>query len=133
MGNFNLIESDDHERRLGELNKSIRSRLDQNIGAIGHTSETNFTERNININALILAGIRDLLSKGLELAVQGSPSASLFLLGFEFLLVAVAVLAAAISRLIELHLGSFAVELNIARLSLSNHDGCFEVHVDHDD
>jgi hypothetical protein len=133
MGNFNLVERDNHERRLCKLNKGIRSRLDKNIGAIRHTRETNFAERNINIDALVLARIRDLLGESLELAVQGRPSASFFLLGLEFLLVAVAVLAAAVARLVELHLGGFAVELDVARLPLSDHDWCLEVHVDYDD
>jgi len=133
MGDLNFIQGDGQERWLRQLDKGICSRLNQDVGSVRDTSETDFTERNVNINTLILASIRDLLSEGLEFTVQARSAASFFLLGLKFFLVTVAVLTTTVTCFVELHLGGFTIELNVARLSLSNHDWCLKVHVDQDD
>ena len=54
------------------------------------------------------------------------------MLGLKFFLITITVLAASVSGFIELHLGGLAVELNIARLTLTNHNRGLEMDVDED-
>lgn len=130
MRDFNLAESDDHKRRLGELNECIGRWLDQDVRAIGHTTEPNLSERDIDIDALVFSSIGNLLGKAFEFSIQCSSASPFFLLSLKFFFVPIAVPAAAISGLIELHLGGLSVELNVSGLSLSNHDGRFEMDMD---
>lgn len=133
MGNLDLIESDHHERRLGQLDKSISGWLNQNIGSVWNTSESDFTERNVHIDTFILSSISNLLCEGLELAIEGSSAAALLLFSLKFLLISESVLASTVASFIELHFSCLSVELNVSGLSFTNHDWCFQVYMDEDD
>jgi hypothetical protein len=132
VGNLNLIQRNDHERRLSKLHKSIRSRLDQDVGTVGDTGEADLSEGNIDIHTLVLASICNLLGKCLELTVKRSPATSFFLLSLKLLFIAIPVLPPAVASFVKLHLGGLAVELDIPSLSFSNHDRRLEVHMDKD-
>lgn len=132
MSNLDLIQCDGRERRLGELNQSICGRLNQDIGPVRNTSKADFSERNVDIHALIFASVCDLLRKSLELPIQCSPASSFLLLSLEFLLVSIAVFTPTVSSFIKLHFCGLTIKLDILRLSLANHDGRFEVHMDED-
>lgn len=133
MSDFNLAESNDHERRLRELDESIGRRLDQDVGAIGHTTEPNLSEWDIDINALIFSSIGNLLGKAFEFSIQRSSTSPFLLLGLEFFLVPIAVPAATVSGLVELHFRGLSVKLNVPGLSFSNHDWRFEVDMNEND
>jgi hypothetical protein len=129
VGNFNLIERNDHERRLSKLHESIRSGLNQDVGTVGNTGESNLPEGDIDIDAFVLSGVGNLFSKRLELTVERGSASSLFLLSLKLFFITIPVLASAVASFIKLHLGGLAVELDIPSLSLSNHDGVLEMYM----
>lgn len=133
VGNFDLVQGDHHEGRLRELDQCVSCRLDKDIGAVGNTGETNLSERNVDIYTLILSSISDLLGECLEFAIERGSPASFLLLSLKLFLVAISMLAPAVASLVKLHFRGLAVELDIPCLSLSNHYGGLQVHVDEDD
>ena len=133
MCNFDVFQSNDHEGRLGELDETVRSRLAEDIAAERDTIKAQITLRHIDFNALVLAGICNLLRKALEVTVQLCSPPTFLLLGFELIFVTIAILPLAIASLVELDVGCFPVELNILGLLLVAHDdGIFEMYVDDD-
>lgn len=133
MGDFDLVQRNNEERRLRELHQSVRSRLNEHIRSIRHSVETNLPERNVDVNALVFACIGYLLGKGLEFPVQCSSAAPLFLLRLEFFFIAVTMLAPTVAGLIELHIRSLAIELDILGLSLTDHDRRLQMNMDNND
>lgn len=133
MGNLDLVQSDHHEGRLSELNQCISCRLNEDVGTVGNTGEPNLSERDVDIYTFVLPGVSNLLGERLELAIKCSSSTSLLLFSLKFFLVAIAVLAPAVSSLVKLHFSGLAIELDIPRLSLPDHDGGLQVHVDEHD
>jgi hypothetical protein len=133
MCHFDVVECDDHEGGFGELDQAICGGLTEDVGSEWDTVEAKFTERNINIDVLILASLSDLLCESLELAIKVSTSSSLFLFLLEFFLVTISEFALSISGLIKLDVGSFSVELDVLGLLLTNQNRILEVNVDDND
>lgn len=127
--NFNFVQGDDQEWRFGKLYNRVRCWLDQNVGSVGNTVKTNFSEWNVNVDSFILSSVRDLLRKGLELSVKSSTASSFLLLSFEFLFISEA-LASSVTGLIKLHLSGFTIELHVFGLAFANHDRGFKMHMD---
>jgi hypothetical protein len=133
VGNFDVIKCDDCEWLLGELDQAVSGGLTEDVGAVWDTIEAEFAERNIDVDVLALASIGDLLGEELELAIELGTTSTLLLLGLEFFLVTVSIFALSISGLIELDVGSFAIELDILLLLLTDHDWILEMNMDDDD
>ena len=126
-------EGDDEEGRLGQLHEAVGRGLDGDGGAGGHTVEAELAERHVDAEVLVLAGVGDLLAEHLELLIELHAAALLLLLGFELFLVAVAVLALAVARLVNLGFRGFTEELDVLSLLLADDDRVDEVDVEDDD
>jgi hypothetical protein len=98
-----------------------------------HTVETKVSEWHVDTQILIATCILDLLGKIREQLVQLCAASAFFLFSLEFVFIAHAVLALAVARLVELHVCGFAIELDILRLSLANHNWIDKVDMDNDD
>ncbi len=96
---------------------------------MGNAVEAEFPEGNVDPAHLFLTGNLYLVSKALKGFIELGSSPPFLLLLLEFLLVTISMFALAISSFVELHVGSFAIKLNIFRLLLPNHDGVLEVNV----
>ena len=116
MGDLDVLERDHHEWRLDDLDEAVRRRLDEDVAAERHAVESELPDRHVDLDALVLAPVGNLLSEAVEEPVQVLPTAPFFLLLLEFVLVTVSVLPLAVARLIELDIGRFAVELDVLRL-----------------
>jgi len=53
MSDFDFVERDDEEGRFGEEDESIGRWLEKNIGTEWYTLETEFSERNIDIDSVV--------------------------------------------------------------------------------
>lgn len=53
MGQFDFAECDNKEGRVGEVDETVRGRLEQDIRSEGHTREAEFSEGNIHLYAII--------------------------------------------------------------------------------
>ena len=53
MSDFDFVEGDDEERRFGKEDESIGRRLEKNVGTEWNTLETEFSERNIDIDSIV--------------------------------------------------------------------------------
>ena len=113
MGDFDVVKSDDHKRRLSELDQAVCRRLTENIRAKWDAIEAKLAKWNVNVHVIILSCICDFPSKCLKLLVKISTTSPFFLLSLKFFLVAVSVFPFAISSLIKLYISSFTVKLNI--------------------
>jgi len=133
VGNFDVIKRDDCEWLLGELDQAVSGGLTEDVGAVWDAIEAEFAERNIDVDVLALASIGDLLGEELELAIELGTTSTLLLFGLEFFLIAVSIFALSISGLIELDVGSFAIELDILLLLFTDHDWILEMNMDDDD
>lgn len=130
MSNLDLIQRNDREGWLGQLNQGIRTRRHQDIATVRDTIEVEFSERNVDGHTVLSGGVRDLLSKALELSIKFGPSSSLLLLLLKLFFVAISVLAFAVSRLVKGHVGGFSIKLHIPCLSLPDDDWVLEVDMD---
>ena len=133
VGDFDLLKRDHCERWLGQLYQAVGSGLHEDVRAVGNTTKAQVAERYVYGDALVGASACDLVGKVLELLIESYPTSTFLLLLFKFLLIMLSVLALAISRLVELHIGSLSVELNVLRFFLPDHDGIFEMNVNDND
>src|SRR4051812_21944771 len=78
------------------------------------------------------SSLLDLPREVKEFLVELGSPASLLLLSFELLLIAISVLPLPVASFIELHLRRFAVELHVLGLLLADHDWVDKMHVDDD-
>jgi hypothetical protein len=113
MSDFDVFQSDDHEWWLGELDQAVCRWLTKDAGSERDTVEAKLTERDIDVDVLVLASFGDLLGECLEFSVKSSSASSLFLFLLEFFLVTISVSSLSVSSLIELDISSFTVELDI--------------------
>lgn len=112
MNNLDLAEGDDERRQLGELDESVRRRLEQDVGPERNSLEAELSERNVDLE-VTLGSLGNLLGKRLELLVEGSSSLALLLLELDLVLVSVAVLALSVTCLVERNVGSLPDELDV--------------------
>ena len=94
--------------------------------------EAEFAEGDVDAADFLLAGVLYSFGEGFEDFVKLSALAPFLLLLLEFFFITIAMFSLAIAGLVELHISSFAIELNVFGLLLSNHDWVFEVNVDDD-
>jgi len=134
MGNLNIFKGENHKRRLDDLDKTVRGRLDEDVASEGYTVETEFSDRHVHFNTFILTSLSNLLGESVEQSVKVPPTAPFLLLLFEFVLIAISVFPPAIARLVKLDVRCLAIELDILGLLLvTNNDGVFEMNVNHND
>lgn len=112
MNNLDLAEGDDERRQLGELDESVRRRLEQDVGPERNSLEAELSERNVDLE-VTLGSLGNLLGKRLELLVEGSSSLALLLLELDLVLVSVAVLALSVTCLVKRNVGSLPDELDV--------------------
>ena len=131
---FNFVQGDDEEGGLGELYKAICGRLKEDIGAVWYAIKAELAEGNVGAGGeFVFCSVLDPLSESFEMLVEGGALPALFLLLFKFFFIAETVFSAAVSRLIECHVGGFFVELDVFGFLLADKDRVFEVQVDYYD
>src|SRR4051812_20451554 len=89
MSDFDVFKSNDHEWWFGELNQAVCGGLTEHARTERDTVEAKFTERNIDVNVLVLSGFGNFLSKRFEISIKLSTASSLFLFLLELFLVAI--------------------------------------------
>lgn len=130
MRNLNFLNGNDHKRRLDNLNEAVRGRLHKDIASEWHTMETKVTNRHVHLDTFVATSLGNLLSKALEQSIQLGSATSFLLFCLELVLVTITVLSLAVTRLIELNVCGFSIELNILRLLLvANNDRILEMNV----
>jgi hypothetical protein len=134
MGNLDILKGENHKRRLDDLDKTVRGRLDEDVASEGYTVETEFSDRHVHLDTFILTSLSNLLSEPVEQPVKVTPTAPFLLFLFEFVLITVSVFPPAIARLVKLDVRCLAIELDIlGLLFVTNNDGVFEMNVNHND
>lgn len=119
VADLDFVEGDDGEGHVGEVNETVRRRLEEDVSPEGNSLESEIPERNVDLE--LVGGIRvvrsggDLLGEGFELSVEGLSKFSFLLLELDLVLVSVSVLPLLVSGLVELNVGCFTRELNILK------------------
>lgn len=149
--NFDIRERDDEERRIREVDQTVRCRLELHVRSERNTFECQLRERNVDFQSLVALPTKrsihyalfvtvsnthcfgNLFCKVLELFVQRLSSLPLLLFKLDFVFVSIAVLALPIASFVELDIGGLAVDLHVFGLLLSDHNGRFEMEVDNDE
>lgn len=120
MSDFNVLKRDYHEGWFRELDQAVGGGLTKDVGSERHTVETKLTEWNIDIYVLVLPCLSNLLGESLELAIEVSATSALLLFGLKFFFITISVFSLSVSRLIELDISSFPIELNILGFLLAD-------------
>src|SRR5687768_244360 len=131
MSHLDFIDCDHHEWGLHNLDETVSRGLDEHVAPVGYTMETEVANRHVHLNTLVATSLSNLLSEALEQPVELCSATTLLLLGFKLVFIAVAILALPVTRLIELNVRCFAVELDIlCLLFVADNDWVFEMDVD---
>jgi hypothetical protein len=133
VSNFNVLEGDNHEWRLGQLHQAIGGGLDNDIGSAWNAVEAEVAEGHVDLEAFVATGILNLLGKVEEELVEFGAAATFLLFLFKLFFVAVPMLTLSITGFVELHFCCLAEELHVPGLPLANHDGVDQIQVNDDD
>jgi len=117
VADLDLVQGDDGEGHVGEVNETVRRRLEKDVGPEGNSLESELSEGDVDLELVgrirVVRGDGDLLGEGFELSVEGLSQFPFLLLELDLVLVSVSVLPLLVSCLVELDVGSFARELDV--------------------